>query len=50
MQAASDGSDRPLFPSAFVTDITSSSTNRAGDWQQRNDNTSATAPNDTSTA
>ena len=32
--AAIDGFGRPVYPSVFVTDITTNPTSRAGDWQQ----------------
>jgi hypothetical protein len=41
---AADPFGRPIFPSAFVTDITSNPSSRAGDWQQQNDNTTAKSP------
>src|SRR6266511_397579 len=43
---AADGFARPLYPAAFVTDITSNANSRAGDWQQQNDNNSAQGPQD----
>src|SRR6266536_3942375 len=43
---AADGFDRPLYPAAFVTDITSNMSSRAGDWQQQNNNNNAQGPND----
>jgi hypothetical protein len=41
---ATDPSGRPLFPSVFVTDITTDLGSRAGDWQQLDDNTTARPP------
>ena len=32
-QAGTDLSDRPMFPALYVTDTTTNSTSRAGDWQ-----------------
>jgi hypothetical protein len=42
--AAADPSGRPIFPSMFVTDITSSVNSRAGDWQQAGNNSGAVGP------
>ncbi len=43
---AADGFDRPLYPAAFVTDITGNAASRVGDWQQLNNNLKAQGPND----
>jgi len=43
---AADGAGRPLYPAAFVTDITNNTTSRAGDWQQNNTNNGAQGPQD----
>jgi hypothetical protein len=42
--AAADPFGRPIFPSVFVTDITSNPTSRSGDWQQASDNSGAIGP------
>jgi len=43
---AADGAGRPMYPAAFVTDITSNVFSRVGDWQQTNDNNGAQGPQD----
>jgi hypothetical protein len=43
---AADGAGRPLYPAAFVTDITNNTLSRVGDWQQNNDNHGAQGPQD----
>jgi hypothetical protein len=43
---ATDGAGRPLYPAAFVTDITNTASSRLGDWQQRNNNDNAQGPQD----
>jgi len=41
-----DGFDRPLYPAAFVTDITNNAASRVGDWQQNDNNNLAQGPQD----
>jgi hypothetical protein len=43
---AVDGAGRPLYPAAFVTDITNNTASRVGDWQQSSDNSRAQGPQD----
>jgi hypothetical protein len=45
-KTAVDPGGRPLYPSLFLTDITSNAASKAGDWQQQANNNSALAPDD----
>jgi len=43
---ATDGSGRPEFPAAFVTDTTNNPNNVSGDWQRQTNNVLAISPSD----